>query len=194
MDFVGLGGNAECLGAAPSDRAHVGVLLVVAFEDQPLGGVDLGHAIGNFEVEHARRSLEALAVRGALKNLAAVGALALEHAACVVQAVCEHVDLAVGGWDQPTVEPDEVGTLVEGHGHGIPPLSLLFGMACSARRRPDLRLPRKESRARTRFCVGTGLPVWFCSPRESTLEARWDGRNAAAITRVCVNNPARICQ
>src|SRR5262249_6439173 len=84
----------------------------------PFGSVDLGHAIGNLKIEHACRALEPFAVGGALEDFAPIGALAFEHAARVMQPVGEHADLAFGSRDEPAVEPDEVGTLVEGHGHG----------------------------------------------------------------------------
>ena len=55
--------------------------------------IDLGNRIGDGEVEHFRRALEPLGMLGALVNLAAIGALAFEHAARIVQAVAEHVQI-----------------------------------------------------------------------------------------------------
>jgi hypothetical protein len=119
MDLVLLGRDAERFGAAPGDRPDVGVLLIVLVEHKLLGRVDLGHRVGNLEVENLRRILQPFGVLGALENLSAIGAFALEHAACVMQAVGQHTDLALGGGNELAVQPDQVRTLVEGHGHGI---------------------------------------------------------------------------
>ena len=108
MDFVLLRRDAQLLRAAPGDGAHVGVFLIVAVEHQPLGGVDLGHRIGNFEVEDVGRALQPLGMLGALVDRAAIGALALEHAACVVQPVGQHADLGVRRGHELAVEPDQV--------------------------------------------------------------------------------------
>ena len=80
VDLVVLRRDAHHFGAAPGDRAHIGVLLAVLLQHQALGGVDLGDRIGNFEVEDLRRLLQALGMLGAFEDLAAIGALALEHA------------------------------------------------------------------------------------------------------------------
>jgi hypothetical protein len=102
-------------------------LLIVFFDHEPLGGVDLGHRIGNFEIENIGRTLEPLGMFGAAENHAAIGALALEHAACVMQAMREQADLGVCGWHELAVEPQGVSTLVEGHRHGILSLRRVLG-------------------------------------------------------------------
>ena len=119
VNFVVLRRDAQLLGAAPGDRAHIGLFLIVAVEDQLFGGVDLGHRIGNLEVENVGRALQPLRMLGALVDGAAIGALALEHAARVMQPVGQDADLAVGRRHELAVEPDQVRTLVEWHRHGI---------------------------------------------------------------------------
>ena len=55
----------------------------------------------------------------ALEYFAAIGAFAFEHGACVMQAMREHADFTIGGRNEFAVEPDQIGTLVEWHCHGI---------------------------------------------------------------------------
>src|SRR6476659_4560739 len=85
---------------------------------------------------------------GTPEHLAAIGALALEHAACVMEAVGQHADLAIGGGDELAVEPDKVRTLVEGHCHGI--ASLVQMARCGSERRlgraPGLFASEADSR------------------------------------------------
>ena len=119
MNLVVLRRDAELLRAAPSEGTHVSVFLIVLFQDETLGGVDLCDAVRNFKVHQCCRTLEPFGMLGALENLAAIGALAFEHGAGVMQTVGEHVDLAIGGGNELAVEPDQVRTLVEGHRHGI---------------------------------------------------------------------------
>ena len=54
-----------------------------------------------------------------LEDYPVVGPLPLKHGARIVQAMGEYVDLTIGGRNELAVEPDEVGTLVEWHSHGI---------------------------------------------------------------------------
>jgi len=70
-------------------------------------------------LDNARRIAQALGVFGAFVDRAAVGPLALEHAACVVQAMGEHADLRLRCGQELAVEPDQVRALVEWHRHGI---------------------------------------------------------------------------
>ena len=124
MDVVVLRRNPELLGAAPGDRPDIRVLLIVLLQDGALGGVDLGNAVGNFEIHQLCRSLQALGVFGALENLAAIGALALEHGARIMQAMRQYADLAIGGRNEFAVEPDQIRTLVEGHCHSVASLGM----------------------------------------------------------------------
>ena len=80
VDLVVLRRHAHHLRAAPGDRPHIGVRLAVLLEHQPLGGVDLGDRIGDFEVEDLRRRFSRSECSVRLEDLAAIGALALEHA------------------------------------------------------------------------------------------------------------------
>jgi len=93
VDFVVLRRNAELLGAAPRDRPDISVFLIVFFQNKLLRGIDLGDRVGDFKVEDLRRPLQALGVLGAFEDDAAIGAFALEHAACVVQAMGQYADL-----------------------------------------------------------------------------------------------------
>ncbi len=107
VDGVVLRRDAHHLGAAPGDRPHIGVLLPVLLQHQALGRVDLGDRVGDLEIEHLRRALEPLGMLGALEDLAAIGALALEHAAGVVQAVGEHVHRGIAPGHELAVVPDD---------------------------------------------------------------------------------------
>ena len=146
MDFVVLRRDAELLRAAPGDRPHIGFFLIVLFQHEPLGGVDLGHRIGDFEIEDFGRAFQPLGMLGALEHDAAIGAFALEHAARIMQAVGEHADLALGRGNELAVEPDEIGALVEGHCHGI----------ASLMSHPTRNLPRST---RGRLLLRGGTPV-----------------------------------
>src|ERR1700747_66779 len=128
MNLVALGRHAQSFRTAPSDGTHIGVLLIVFFEHQLLGGVDLGHRIGNIEIQNARRILQPLAVLGASKNPSAIGALALKYADRIMQTMREYADLGFGSRNELAVEPDQIRTLVEGHCHGIASLASLFPM------------------------------------------------------------------
>jgi hypothetical protein len=115
MDLVVLRRDAERLGAAPGDRADIGVFLAVLFKNQALRRIDLGDAIGDLEVHDPGGIFQPLRMLGAMKDLAAVGALAFENAAGVMQAVGEHADLAVRRRNELSVEPDQIGTFVKRH-------------------------------------------------------------------------------
>src|SRR5690606_7285216 len=72
------------------------------------------------EIEHPGRRLQALGMFGAPENSAAIGALALEHAACIVQPMAEHMQVGVDPGHELTVVPDDSGAVVEGFaGHSI---------------------------------------------------------------------------
>src|SRR5262249_8455154 len=64
-------------------------------------------------------ALQPLGMLGALIDRAAISALAFEHAARIVQPVGQDADLGLRRRNELAVEPDQVGTLVEGHRHGI---------------------------------------------------------------------------
>src|SRR5208282_2201164 len=180
MDFVVLRRDAELLGAAPGQRPHIGVFLIILLENQTLGGVDLGNIVGNFEIHQLRRSLETLGMLGAPENLAAIGAYALEHATRVVKAVREHADLALGGGNELAVEPDQVGTLVEGHRHDMPPW---HGWPAPCRN--FCRAYGGPLRSAVGFCVGTRLPVWSRQPYESAFRRLGNPAPWANQARCC---------
>jgi hypothetical protein len=122
MNRVVHGGDAELLGAAPGYGPDIGVRLLVLFDHEPLGSVDLGHAEGDFEIQDAGGMVQPLGVLGALVNCPRIGALALEYRAGVVQAVGQHMDLGVDVGHELAVKPDDTGHLVEGHCHSFPPV------------------------------------------------------------------------
>ena len=111
--LVGLRRDAHHLAAAPGGGADIGVGEIVQDEKLAADRVDLLDRVGNGEIEKARALEEALGVLAQMKDLAAVGALAFEHAARVVEAVGQHVDLGVGPIDKGAVEPDFSGHLIE---------------------------------------------------------------------------------
>ena len=98
MNCVVLRRHAELLGTAPGDRAHVGVFLIVPFEHEPLGRVDLRDAETEFRNPGSAPSASAAPNVRCCENFPAVGAFALEHRARVMQTVRQHVILlsAVG--------------------------------------------------------------------------------------------------
>ena len=133
MDGVVLRRHAHHLRAAPGDRAHIGFLLAVLLDHQLLGGVDLGDRVGDFEVEHIGRALQPLGMLGGLEDLAAIGALALEHAARVMQAVAEHMQIGLVPGHQLAVVPDDPVEPVIGlrsHRLLLPPSA--FGLSCKS--------------------------------------------------------------
>ena len=150
VDGVVLCRNAHHLRAAPGDRTEISVLLPVLFEHQPLGGVDLGDGIGDFEVQHLRRLAQPLGMLGDLEDLAAIGALALEHGAGIVQTVGENMQSGVGPGHELAVVPDDAFALVKGgsgSSHGFPLRCwnlrtrrgrlVSFGCPCAASERTD---------------------------------------------------------
>src|ERR1700676_4303903 len=169
MDLVVLRRDAELLGAAPGDRPDVGFLLIVLFQNQPLGGVDLRHRIGDFEIEDCGRAFQPLGMLGALEHDAAIGAFALEHATRIMQAVGEYADLATGCGNELAGEPDEIGALVEGHCHGI--ASLIYSS-------PHPRLaaacarPAFASGRDSRYGLSRSIGAPFIAPRNVWPERR----------------------
>jgi hypothetical protein len=113
VDGVGRRRHAHHLRPAPGDRAQVGVGQLVRLDHQPLGGVDFGDRIGNFEIKNVCRTFQPFGVRGAFEHLAAIGALAFEHAARIVQAVGQHVNIRLRPRHQLAVKPDDAIELVE---------------------------------------------------------------------------------
>ena len=83
------------LAAAPGDRAHIAIGLIVLVDDELLRRVELGDGVGNFEIEQIGGALEALGMFGRFEDLAAIGAFALEYAGGVMQPVREDVQLRV---------------------------------------------------------------------------------------------------
>ena len=127
MDRVALCRNAHHFGAAPGDRADIGFLLAVLVDHELLGGVDLGDGIRNFEIEDIGGALQPLGMFGALEDLAAIGALALEHAARIVQAVAEHMEVGLVPGHELAVVPDDPFEPVIGLGSH----DLLLRLVCS---------------------------------------------------------------
>src|SRR5258707_15701912 len=68
-------------------------------------------------------------MRGALEDPAAIGALAFEHAARIMQAVSENVDVGVGPRHQLPVVPDHAIDLVERNSHDLSPGLTLLQLA-----------------------------------------------------------------
>src|SRR5262249_46754272 len=167
MNFVVLCGDPQGFRATPGDWAHIGILLFILSEHELFGGVDLGNGIRNLEIQNTRRILQPFAVLGTPENLAAVGALAFKHAARIMQAMCEHTNLGVGGRDQLAVEPDEIRTLVEGHCHGIASLASLFPMRATDQARYGAFAPKAQTgyglrrflRRSGRACAAIGRQV-----------------------------------
>jgi hypothetical protein len=120
VDRVVLGGDAHHLRAAPGHGAQIGVLAAVALEHEPLGGVDLGDAVGDLEIEDLGGLPEALRVLGGLEDHALVGTLALEDARGVMERVRQHVELGILPGHELSVVPDPSLTLVEGGSAHLP--------------------------------------------------------------------------
>ena len=175
MNFVALRGNAQRFRAAPGDWTHISIFLIVPVENKLFGGVDLGDRIGNLEIQNARRIPQPFAVLGASENLAAIGALAFEHAARIMQPVREHADLGFGGRDQLAVEPDQVGTLVEGHCHGN----------CLPRvvRPNGLRIPGRDGAFAPKPQTGYGLRRFLRRSWRACTALLASGTKAAALPK-----------
>ena len=137
--------DAHHLAAAPGDRPHIGVGKLVQHEQLAADRVDLVHRIGDREIEQPRAVEQPLGVLGQLEDLAAIGALALEHAARIVQTVGQHVDLGVGPVDEGAVEPDLSGHLSK----GTPAIVCLL-QASGALRRTATRFANAPMAARLR--------------------------------------------
>src|ERR1700730_6669578 len=103
---------------------------------------------------------------GALEDPPAIGALALEHAARIMQPVGQHMDVGVAPWHQFAIVPDDAIDLVERNSHGLSPGLTLIARPrrCWLRLRPHLhhpcsRFPSSHVRGHA-FVVG-GSPVWL---------------------------------
>jgi len=94
---------------------------MVSLQHLGLGGVDLVHRPGNFEVKNLRGVPQAPGMLTRLEDRAAVGALAFEHSACVMERVRQDVDLRLAPGDHFAVQPDPSVAVVKGlGGHGFP--------------------------------------------------------------------------
>ena len=140
MNVVGLRGDAHHFGAAPGHRPDIGIRQVVLVDHELLGGIDLGDRIWNLEIEDIGRVLQPLGVFPAPEHLAAIGALALEHAARIMQAMGQHVDIGVGPRHQSAIVPDDAIDLVERNSHGFSPVVTPFQLAT---RQPSRVLRRR---------------------------------------------------
>ena len=58
---------------------------------------------------------------GALENDAPIGALALEHAARIMQAMGENVDVGIGPGHELAIVPDQTIDFIERNSHGLSP-------------------------------------------------------------------------
>ncbi len=116
VDAVVLGRNAHHLGAAPRDRADIGIGKALHAQQVAAGIVDLSHRIGNCEAEEAGGLVQALGMLGQLEDLSAIGALALEHGAGIVQPVGQYVNLRLRPFDEFAIHPDVTVKLVERNG------------------------------------------------------------------------------
>ena len=170
--------------------AHIGVLLAVLLQHEPLGGVDLGDRVGDFEVEHLRRALQPLGMLGALEDLAAIGALALEHGARIVQAV----GAARAAWRraQGTSLPSYQMT-PSSRSIGSQPWRFLLGTPAGA--------PAPRSRRRCTLLRRGPTPGMFQPPMRARLRRRCNrlGQGAAGTilsSRAVIwdNNLTEICQ
>jgi site-specific DNA recombinase len=112
VDFRLLGRDAHLLGAAPGERAHIGILKAARGEHLAAGGVDLLDAPGDLEIEQPRALAEPLAVLGQLEDLAAISALTFEHGRGVMEGVGEDMDLGFAPGDELAVEPDPTVAVV----------------------------------------------------------------------------------
>ena len=65
--------TAHHLRTAPRDGAHIGIDEPVLRDDEALGGVDLGGAIGDFEIQHLGRTQQPLGMLQRLEDLATIG-------------------------------------------------------------------------------------------------------------------------
>ena len=113
MDLAVLRRDAHRLRAAPGERPDIGVDQAVLLQRFGLGGVELGGAVGHFEIEQARRTAQPLGMLGRLEDLAAVGALAFEDGAGVVERVGENMRFGVAPRHELPVVPDPAVAIVE---------------------------------------------------------------------------------
>ncbi len=101
MDRAGRRRNAHHLRSAPGDGTDISVGQIVPPQHLRLGGVDVVDGPGDFEIEDATGFLQTARMLGRLEDPAAVGALALEHRACVVERMGQHMHLGVAPGDDP---------------------------------------------------------------------------------------------
>src|SRR5262249_739892 len=116
--------------------------------------------------EPAGGLVQPLGMLGAFEDFAAVSALALEHAAGVVQPVREHVQFGVFPRHELAVVPDNPVSLVEGQGHAAPPATLSRD---GCRRRP--------------FALRAQAPCGSAGPRTPRFATRRNGHRGIARAR-----------
>src|SRR5262249_3280431 len=125
--------------------------------------VDLGDRIGNLEVEQAGGLPQPLGMLGTLEDFAAIGPFALEHAACIMEPMGEHVQLGVLPGHELAVVPDDAVALVEWQGHDAPPGAFW-----------------PEAGAGAAFCLRAQVPIWFARSMKPRFARR---RNGGATDR-----------
>jgi hypothetical protein len=105
--------DGKLLGAAPGDRAHIGIGLAVARQHLPAGGLDRLDTVRNLEAEDGGGGDQPLGVRAQLEDVAAIGPLAFEHAAGIVQPMRQDVQLRFPPGHKRPIVPDHAVTVIE---------------------------------------------------------------------------------
>jgi hypothetical protein len=105
--------DGELLAAAPGDRAHIGVGLVVARQHLPAGGLDGLDAVRDVEAEDGGGGDQPLGMRAQFEDIAAIGPLALEHAAGIMQPMREDVQFRFPPGHEGAIVPDHAISIIE---------------------------------------------------------------------------------
>src|SRR5205814_542010 len=133
-------------------------------------GVDLGDRPRNLKIQNPRGILQPLRMLGAPEDGAAIGALALEHAARIMQPMGQHMDVGVAPRHQFAVVPDDAVDFVERNSHRLSPgLTLLSRLA--PRAVALLVTPGSATSPTAGFRVGIVLRTCFCGMRKSSMFA-----------------------
>ena len=123
----GFGGeDAHLFGAAPGERADIGVFEAGFGEGVAFGGLDFGDAIGEVEAEDLGGFFQALGVVLGAVDLARIGPFAFEHGGGIVHAVGEDVDFGLAPGREFAVHPDKsVAVVIGNEAH------LVYAFACT---------------------------------------------------------------